>query len=91
MPRISYLTRRCSWVLLGLLARPGARAQSAAALRLEIVPTNYASTASPRSAIACGHFHVLLTNASAGPVALFEESNGWGYYGLSFDLTYPAG
>jgi hypothetical protein len=37
------------------------------------------------------HFHVLLTNVSTAPVTLFEEWNSWGYYGLSFDITYADG
>ncbi|UYZ61237.1 hypothetical protein [Hymenobacter latericus] len=34
---------------------------------------------------------MLLTNVSASPVALFEEWNSFGYYGLSFIVTYPNG
>ena len=63
------------------------------ALTLAIIPTRYASQASAASIVFSerGHFHVLLTNRSAQPVALFEEWNSWGYYGLSFDMTYADG
>lgn len=63
------------------------------ALRLSIIPTRYASAEAAASILFSerGHFHVLLTNRSAQPVNLFEEWNSWGYYGLSFDVTYADG
>lgn len=82
----------CNLFMLATLA--SASAQSAAKLTLQIVPTTYSSLISPEPTIkfsASPHFHVLLTNTSAAPVALFEEWNSWGYYGLSFTLTYPDG
>jgi hypothetical protein len=82
----------CTPFVLATLAP--ASAQSAAKLTLQIVPTTYSSLNSPEPTInfsASRHFHVLLTNTSALPIALFEEWNSSGYYGLSFALTYPDG
>ncbi len=80
-----------SW-LLG--ARVYVVAQDHPALTLTIVPTTYATPRSPNaviSLIGSKHFHVLLTNTSATPITLFEEWNSWGYFGLSFDITYADG
>lgn len=82
----------CNPVLLATLAP--VLAQTPAKLTLQIVPTTYSSLISPEPTIRFStspHFHVLLTNTSAVPIALFEEWNSWGYYGLSFALTYPDG
>lgn len=71
-----------------------ALAQSAPELTLTIIPSSYGSGAAPKPEIWFayrGHFHVLLTNVSAHPVTLFQEWNSWGYYGLSFDITYAYG
>ena len=75
--------------LFFLVAGPPIKAQPAAKLTLQIVPIGYSSAVSPEAYLHCSHFHVLLTNTSAVPVALFEEWNSWGYFGLSFDITYP--
>lgn len=68
------------------------------ALTLTIIPTSYTTYSNQRSPQATislegdnSHFHVLLTNKSAKPVTIFEEWNSWGYFGLSFDITYPDG
>ena len=62
-------------------------------LTLQIVPTMYSNPASSEAQVSFGHgpLQVLLTNTSRAPVALFEEWNSWGYYCLSFVLTYPDG
>ena len=68
--------------------------QSPPALTLTIIPTSYANRFSPEPTISFGepnHFHVLLTNTSSTPVNIFEEWNSWGYYGLSFEITYSDG
>jgi hypothetical protein len=59
-------------------------------LTLTIVPTSYAGGNSEETYIS-NHFHVLLTNTSEQPINLFEEWNSWGYFGLSFEITYPNG
>lgn len=91
----SLLLRLClltsGWLLM--ISGP-VRAQHQPALALTIVPTTYSSRLSSEATISFGerpHFHVLLTNLSAEPVTLFEEWNSWGYYGLSFELTYADG
>ena len=64
------------------------------ALTLTIIPTTYVNRDSLTAAISLEgslHFHVLLTNVSATPVTVFQEDNSWGYYSLSFDLTYADG
>jgi hypothetical protein len=87
------LVRCCLLVSLSLLgASSPVNAQQP--LTLTIIPTTYASRLSPGPTITFsqrGHFHVLLTNTSTEPVTLFEEWNSWGYYGLSFELTYADG
>ena len=93
------MIRICCWLTLllcgGLLvALSSAQAQSLARLTLQLVPTTYSSRLSEQATISFSnpkHFHVLLTNASAASVALFEEWNSYEYYGLSFVLTYPDG
>jgi len=94
-----YLLRLLPLLLLGLVplasthrAAPPAR-QERPALALAIIPARYAS-AQAATSILCSEgerFHVLLTNQSAQPVTLFQEWNSWGYYGLSFDVTYADG
>lgn len=69
-------------------------AQSSSELTLTIIPSSYSNHVPPKPEIWFshrGHFHVLLTNVSAHPVTLFQEWNSWGYYGLSFEITYPDG
>ncbi|TGE23722.1 hypothetical protein E5K00_00475 [Hymenobacter aquaticus] len=64
-------------------------------LTLAIVPTSYAGPVANSPMIvlnsADDRFYVLLTNTSDQPVKLFEEWNSWGYFGLSFEITYPNG
>jgi hypothetical protein len=95
MPMNSLLLRLCLFASGWLLAAMGqVGAQSRPALALTIIPTTYSNRLSPEPTISFGeraHFHVLLTNMSAEPVTLFEEWNGWGYYGLSFEMTYADG
>lgn len=85
------------WLLAAgwLLRAPcPALAQSTPELTLTIIPSSYGSGETPKPEIWFtyrGHFHVLLTNVSAHPLTLFQEWNSWGYYGLSFDITYPDG
>jgi hypothetical protein len=95
MPMNIFLSRLCflimSWVL-GAVGQIGA--QNRPTLALTIIPTTYSHRLSPEPTISFGerpHFHVLLTNTSAEPVTLFEEWNSWGYYGLSFEMTYTDG
>lgn len=95
MSRIIYMP----WfrLLVGALllaATSRAAAQSQPALALTIVPTTYSSLLSQEPTISFSHrgyFHVLLTNISSEPVNIFQEWNSWGYYGLSFEITYPDG
>jgi hypothetical protein len=71
-----------------------ARVQTLPTPTLQIIPTTYSSRISPDAAIVfdyTNHFHVLLTNTSTAPIILFEEWNSFGYYGLSFEITYPDG
>jgi hypothetical protein len=91
MSRVVCLKYLFCWGLFFLVAGPPVRAQPAAKLTLQIVPNGYSSAVSPEAYLHCSHFHALLTNTSAVPVALFEEWNSWGYFGLSFDITYPDG
>ena len=66
-------------------------AQRPPAFTLTIIPTSY-SGGSGRATIALHRrFHVLLTNTSPDTLAIYEEWNSWGYYGLSFEITYPDG
>ncbi|MBD2767539.1 hypothetical protein IC235_06505 [Hymenobacter sp. BT664] len=75
-------------------ASPVAGAQ-ALAPTLTIVPARYADAVFPDDVLSASGdrslFHVLLYNPSDKPLRLFEEWNSWGYFGLSFDLTYPDG
>ncbi|MGI4871627.1 MAG: hypothetical protein ACRYFX_10665 [Janthinobacterium lividum] len=77
--------------ILQLAASSVCVAQSSPAFTLTIVPTNYAG--GPERATISLHkrFHVLLTNTSPDSLAIYEEWNSWGYYGLSFEITYPDG
>ncbi|MCW3072070.1 MAG: hypothetical protein JWO44_1960 [Bacteroidetes bacterium] len=36
-------------------------------------------------------FHVLLQNNSGKPINIWQEWNSWGYFCLSFEVTYPDG
>jgi hypothetical protein len=87
---------RFGWLLISnwLLSLSVVRAQSSPTLTLTIIPSSYSSQGSSKPEILFsnrGHFHVLLTNVSPRPVTLFEEWNSWGYYGLSFEITYSDG
>lgn len=87
---------RVGWLLVSswLLSLPIVRAQRSPTLTLTIIPSSYSSQGSAKPVLSFshrGHFHVLLTNVSPHPVILFEEWNSWGYYGLSFEITYPDG
>ena len=80
--------------MLQLAAIKSCAAQSQPELILTIVPASYSSGVSKKAYISfdhTNHFHVLLTNNSSGPIKLFEEWNSWGYYGLSFEITYSDG
>ena len=80
-------------VLLATASHPAA-AQNQPQLTLAIIPTSYSDVLSPDPSIVfdyTDHFHVLLTNNSEKPIVLFEEWNSWGYFGLSFDITYSDG
>jgi hypothetical protein len=37
------------------------------------------------------HFHVILSNTSSKAQRVFQDSNSWGYYSLSFELEDPGG
>lgn len=76
---------------LVLTTIPPIRAQSAAKLKIQIVPESYSTNASRDANIKCSHFHVLLTNKSSVSIGLFEEWNSSGYFCLSFAITYPDG
>ncbi|UOQ71772.1 hypothetical protein [Hymenobacter cellulosilyticus] len=81
-------------LLLLLDTVPQAFAQTKPRLTLTIIPTDYSNNVSVGPVISFDHtgcFYVLLTNTSERPVNLFEEWNSWGYFGLSFDLTYTDG
>lgn len=90
-------------LLLGLLTSPLARGQRATpstaaegvAPTLTIIPSHYADDVFPNDVLTNtgdrSLFHVLLYNPSDRPLRLFEEKYSWGYYGLSFDVTYPDG
>jgi len=62
---------------------------------LTIVPSSYADGVFLQDILVLNRsrprFHVLLFNPSDKPLRLFEEWNSWGYFGLSFDITYPDG
>jgi len=61
---------------------------------LTIIPTGFPDDVFKEAYIELGgakHFHVLLTNNSDYSIKLFQEWNSWGYYGLSFEITYPDG
>jgi hypothetical protein len=86
-------------LLLGLLASPLARGQralpsssstagaaEALAPTLTIIPSHYAD-----DAFLGAQFHVLFHNPSDKPLNLFDEKYSWGYFGLSFIVTYPDG
>ena len=72
-----------------------AGASEALSPTLTIIPTRYADDVFPNDFLYGGGsrslFHVILYNPSDKPLRLFGESYSWGYYGLSFDLTYPDG
>ncbi|RZK51914.1 MAG: hypothetical protein EOO59_14355 [Hymenobacter sp.] len=72
-------------------ARPARRERPT--LALAIIPARYASAQGEACLVFSEgeRFHVLLTNQSAQPVTLFQEWNSWGYFGLSFDMTYADG
>ncbi len=92
MARTCWVSLLLCWSIWAPVVPPPAPPPAPAQLTLQIVPTSYSSSSSPEATISFPpHFHVLLTNISAAPVALFEEWNSWGYYGLSFVLTYPNG
>ena len=77
--------------ILQLAANSACMAQSSPTFTLTIIPTDY-SGSSKQATISLGdHFHVLLTNNSPDSLAIYEEWNSWGYYGLSFEITYPDG
>lgn len=72
----------------------GAQQLPTPAPTLTIVPTDYGRDVPQEPDISFGrygHFHVLLFNPSSTPLTLFQEWNSWGYFGLSFDVTYPNG
>ena len=90
-------------LLLGLLASPLVRGQraipsspstagaaEALAPTLIIIPAHYASDASSTDALYT-RFHVLFYNPSDKSLRLFDERYSWGYFGLSFTVTYPDG
>lgn len=62
---------------------------------LTIVPSSYADRVFPHDLLELDEqrprFHVLLYNPTDKPLRLFQEWNSWGYFGLSFDITYPDG
>jgi hypothetical protein len=37
------------------------------------------------------HFHVVLSNLSDKPIKLWTETNSWGYYALSFEMSDNSG
>ncbi|WBA44241.1 hypothetical protein [Hymenobacter canadensis] len=91
---VRYFNRVLFGCVIVLLALQQAGAQRSPTLTLQIIPTTYSSQSSPIAAINfdyTNHFHVLLTNTSTAPINLFEEWNSFGYYGLSFEITYPDG
>ena len=90
-------------LLLGLLTSPLARGQRAIpsssstagaavalAPTLTIIPSHYANDVSSTDALET-MFHVLFYNPSDKPLRLFDEKYSWGYFGLSFNVTYPDG
>lgn len=86
--------KRVFFLILLLVSWQQATAQKPADLSLSIIPISYSRNYSPDAVISfdyTDHFHVLLTNTSKVPVTLFEEWNSWGYFGLSFEISYPDG
>ncbi len=63
---------------------------------LEIIPHNYPIKKSDNSSISLWfpefqHFYVVLTNKSEQPIKIWEQWNSWGFFCLSFEITYPDG
>ena len=72
---------------LGLAAPVVRASDSVLSIQIAVAPENgrlaYMNDSS--------HFHVVLNNASAAPLRIWEDWNSWGYFALSFEISDDTG
>lgn len=77
----------------GLSAGRSAPASPPAPLAVRIVPTRNTEQLGPAFELYLPeqHFHVVISNASGGPIRLWREWCSWGYFNLAFVVTDEGG